>query len=356
MPISIWCELDGKVFWANENHLSLWKQSGKDQFTIDAFNLHAPIVLNGPSVGATLSIPTQPDARDYEICLFEYEGREFYFALTADSVQNARIERQRFVENISESFANSPTGIAVFDQQHGLSMFNPALTKLLDIPPSWLASSPSIEDFLSKLRYHGAMPEPRDFNKWRTEFISDLNDPDFQYQDDWNMPNGSIYNVSAYPNSNGAVTFYFEDISGRVLVEREYRSHLDNLYNAFDALDCAVIMFERSGEMAFANQEFDKLWGKEFSRSVVVPDIIAVSRFWSEQCMPSPTFGDLRDFVFQLDDKETWTADLTLKTGEALEATFTPLINGQTFCVFQRKAYGAQPPVFETHEKSIAKA
>ncbi|GHA47634.1 hypothetical protein GCM10008927_10600 [Amylibacter ulvae] len=344
------------MFWANDKHLSLWKNSGEDQFTIKMYNLQAPIVLNGPSVGATLTLPNQPDSLDYEICKFEFEGREFYFAVTTESAQNAKIERKRFVENISESFANSPTGIAVFDQQHGLSMFNPALTKLLDLAPSWLASAPSIDEFLTKLRYHGAMPEPRDFKKWRNEFINDLSDPNFQYQDDWNMPDGSVYNVSAYPNSNGAVTFYFEDISGRVLVEREYRSHLDNLYNAFDVLDCAVIMFERSGEMAFANQEFDKLWGKEFSRSVVVPDILAVSRVWSEQCMPSPIFGDLRDFVFQLDDKETWNADLTLKTGETIEATFTPLINGQTFCVFQHKAYAARSPVVETRQQSIAKA
>ena len=64
-------------------------------------------------------------------------------------------------------------GLAVFDKNRRLGLFNPALTDLVKIDAVWLAGRPSLRDFLERLRETRQMPEQKDFASWRRK-LSEL--------------------------------------------------------------------------------------------------------------------------------------------------------------------------------------
>ena len=354
-PVMIWCERANKLIWFNKFHEEMSKKYGIESLTLADFVLQSPIKLDGTLVQGTLENAKTKEITELDLSTLVFQGTTYYMGQCKSSPAGDHLEGQRFVKNVTETFGNAPVGVAMFDKTRGLSMFNPALSNLLELSPTWLAGAPSMKEFLNRLHDKGALPEPRDFNAWRDDLIAmDFEKSGSHYRDDWNMPNGNVFTVSAYPHKDGSITLYAEDITGRLLVEQEFRNHLDALYAAFDAIDDPIALFDPSGELSFANTAFDTVWGEPFSQSIILPSILSISKVWVELCVPSPAFGDLREFIFQLGEKERWTSNIELKSGQRFELVVTPLAHGQTLCEFRhvsRSIEFAKPKMRRTRGK-----
>ena len=126
----------------------------------------------------------------------------------------AEASLRRFVETLTETFAHLPIGLAVFDKNRRLGLFNPALTELVKIDAVWLAGRPSLRDFLERLRETRQMPEQKDFASWRRK-LSELEEGarEGTYEESWQLPSGKIFRVTGRPHPQGALAFLFEDIS-----------------------------------------------------------------------------------------------------------------------------------------------
>lgn len=146
--------------------------------------------------------------------LFELESE---LAASKDSLN-------RFTETLSTTFANMSDGLAIFDADKSLYLFNPALSELLDLDPVWLARRPSISDFISRLREKRHLPEKRNFLAWR-RLLTELCDTAQKdvYNEEWFLPDGRVFRVSGQAHPRGAVAFLFEDISESVARDRQRR-------------------------------------------------------------------------------------------------------------------------------------
>ena len=155
-------------------------------------------------------------------------GETMGFALDADDLVAAEASLRRFVETLTETFAHLPIGLAVFDKNRRLGLFNPALTELVKIDAVWLAGRPSLRDFLERLRETRQMPEQKDFASWRRK-LCELEEGarEGTYEESWQLPSGKIFRVTGRPHPQGALAFLFEDISTSIMLERKYRSELE---------------------------------------------------------------------------------------------------------------------------------
>ena len=325
IPAVMWIETDQVVTWSNTAFQTLQKSLGKD-LRISNFIVSESVENKQNSLRASIKQPKQNPTLYFDISTRVSRKGSFYIAMSANAAVTAENDRARFIQTLSETFAHLPIGMAVFDKERDLSLFNPALASLLDVSALWLAKKPSLRDFLDRLHDKGALPEPRNFKSWRDQIIEmERSAETGTYFDDWHMPNDKVFRVTGRPHPKGAVAFVFEDISRTVAAERAYRMEIERLYAALDAVDGGIIIFDAVGALSFANKSFDSIWNTEFSNSLSCPTAIEVAEVWNERCIPSPVLGEIREFVQSIGDRERWAGRLGTKSGLSLEVRAIPM-------------------------------
>ena len=236
------------------------------------------------------------EPRWYEISQSPGAGGETVgFALDADDLVAAEASLRRFVETLTETFAHLPIGLAVFDKNRRLGLFNPALTDLVKIDAVWLAGRPSLRDFLERLRETRQMPEQKDFASWRRK-LSELEEGarEGTYEENWQLPSGKIFRVTGRPHPQGALAFLFEDISTAIQLERKYRSELELSQATLDRMSEAVAVFDASGMLVFVNSAFERLWGLDPMERLDGPGVARDDRALGRALRAEPGLGAAR--------------------------------------------------------------
>ncbi len=333
-PVMIWSERGNHVSWSNASFQKLCATSKRDirfrDFILD-------MNMKGDEKTKIARLPAQKDQPEmiFELSRRELEGLIVYSATAATRLTAAEEERQRFIQILSETFAHLPVGIAVFDKNRDLSLFNPALVEFLECASSWLAKSPSLRSFLDHLHDVGLLPEPRDYKSWREQIIDmEESATSGTYHEDWYLPNSRVLRVTGRPHPKGSVVFLFEDITRAVSIERDYRVELERYHAVFDSLDAGAALFDQTGRLTFVNHAFDALWGSNFLESLENPDIADLTVFWQSKSQPDPIFGEIRDFQRQNGERVNWSGKIQLKTGQGLFVGITPLPDNSIFVEF----------------------
>lgn len=199
----------------------------------------------------------------YDCYIHQYGEERIFFALPADAaVQAERILRE-FVQTLTKTFAALHVGLAIFDRQRNLQLFNPALLELTGLPVEFVAARPRLADFLDQLRERRMVPEPKDYRSWR-EHIGNLEAAAAlgHHVEEWSLPRGQTIRVTGCPHPDGAVAFLFEDITSETSMARQFRAELGLCRTVLDAQDDALAVFARDGQLVLSNRAYRDLWGE----------------------------------------------------------------------------------------------
>ena len=237
----------------------------------------------------------------------------------------------QFMQTMSATFAHLQIGIAVFDVHNELSLFNPALTQHLALRPEWLLKKPNLLGFLDKLRNTHVLPEPKDYTSWRKTFLkierSAMKD---DYNEDWGLPDGRALRVIGRPHPSGTVVFLFEDVTAILAMERRFRSQICTLKTTLNAATTGFIVFDRKGKMTLQNTLLMQSLGLE-NTPITIRDF---SHTTQHVFLPTPVWGDLRQYIEDTGERSAWQADIETRTGERFSVNFIPLTTGETLCEF----------------------
>lgn len=246
---------------------------------------------------------------------------------------------KRFTEALSTTFANMPNGLAIFDADKSLYLFNPALSGLLDLDPVWLARRPSISAFVGMLREKRHLPEKRNFLAWR-RLLTGLQDTDPQntYEDEWTLPDGRIFRVSGQPHPRGAVAFLFEDISASIASDRQRYVEANLNKSILDELPDAIVIIQSSGLASFTNTKFTELFGKEFCEMLRERGITDISKDMPLGPDAAAFWSKLRDSVSVTENPASWNRQRTDQVSEDISANVSALPDGSALVVLRRKA------------------
>lgn len=329
------------VTWANQAYLSL--VASED----DAGELVWPLpaVFDEPDINSSslfprrvrITAPLNNATLWFDYHRFPSVRGHLHFALAADNVVRAEQSLREFVQTLAKTFAHLSVGLAVFDRQRQLAVFNPALADLTTLTPDFLSARPTLSSFLDRLREARMVPEPKDFSAWK-QMMTDLEKAAAtgQYEETWSLASGQTFRVSGRPHPDGAVAFLFEDISAEISLTRRFRAEIELGQSVIDALDDAVAVFSGAGDLVMSNAAHAGLWGFDPSESLSRFTVHDATRNWQSQCLPTPVWGDLRDFVGDMGPRADWDADLTLMNGNRLSAHFSPLQAGAVLVRFAR--------------------
>lgn len=337
VPALVWRQdAAGRITWINRAYLDTLRRLRGDA----AAAIWPPAPLFDPSQppdSGHSRLPLQTgDGPSWYDSFATPLGQETLFTATdASDVVAAETRLAELTQTLSRTFASLATGLAVFDRSRQLTLFNPALTDLTTLPPEFLAGRPSLPAFLDKLRERQMIPEPRNYKSWRSR-ITELEAAaaDGTYRETWTLPMGRTYRVTGQPHMDGAVAFLFEDISAEIALTRRFRSELDLGQAVLDSLDEAIAVFSRSGVLTLSNASYAALWGADPGTGLKDITVVDASRTWLARSVPSPFWGDLRQFVLDPANRAEWTGDVRLRDGRGLDCRVVPIQGGATLVGF----------------------
>lgn len=348
-PDPIWKEDgQGTIIWANRAYLALADRctgpapDGAAEWPPLAVFPDLPVGDPPSDEPFRLSVAPDPDQPPawYEITTVLREGEVMRFATDVTAVVEAEAARLRFVQTLTKTFADLATGLAIFDKQRSLVMFNPALIDLTGLSPRFLSSRPGLPAFLDALRDGRVLPEPGDYGDWKRQVGAIIRGTSAgTYDESWALPDGKTYRVRARPHPDGATALLFEDVSSEVSSLRRFRSQMELGQSALDHLPEAVAVLSATGTILLTNAACDALFPVTARDGGTCED-------WLARLTPDDGVRQLLAALGSTDTDDRPGIPLRLADGCRLVARLSPLGHGNLMVRFVPHA----PALIDTGE------
>ncbi|RCW83872.1 PAS-domain containing protein [Paracoccus lutimaris] len=334
-PMLAWRQdRNGNVTWANSAYLDLAEaKSGGET----VWPLPQPIDLSarpapGPANGASRRVQVEYDGhvRWYDCHIHEVADQTVAIALPADAAVRAERSLREFVQTLTKTFADLPIGLAIFDRDRNLQLFNPALIDLTGLATGFLTARPTLYAFLDRLREARMVPEPKDYRSWRNQMNSlEAAAASGHHVEIWSLPGGQTYRVTGRPHPDGAVAFLFEDITSEISLTRKFRADLSLGAEVLDALEDAVAVFGGNGDLLTSNRRYLELWGST-SRPTLDDHIAG----WLAASGQSPGLTALREALNAALPDEPLRGAMAGPSGGLMSWGLRPLSGGRVLISF----------------------
>lgn len=348
LPAPVWREDgQGAVCWANRAYLLLSDAfgDGEDCLVWPLPRLF-PHEAAPPTTPRRLRLARAAGPLWFDCHSFVLTDGALHYAQPADATIRAETALRDFVQTLTKTFAGLPIGLAIFDRERRLQLFNPALIDLTQLSPDFLSARPTLYALLDRLRESRMMPEPKDYRSWRLQMtaLEKAAAAGF-HTETWNLPGGQTYRVTGRPHPDGAVAFLVEDISAEVSLTRRFRAELELSQEVLDLMPEAVAVFRTSGELALSNRAYDALWQVEPGTTLGRVTILDATRRWQEICGASMLWPQARAFCLRSAERLTIEGEVPLPDGTPLRCRFVPIQGGAMLAGFTPAAVplGALP-------------
>lgn len=343
-PYLVWQETpDGEINWANAAYLSLVNSVSSNLNNNSwpparIFDISKTTIddLNPQTVRIAVNIHESSEELWFELSCKKVNEFILCFAIPADATVKAETRQKEFIQTLTKTFAHISIGLAIFDKNRKLALFNPALTDMTRLPIDFLSLRPTLFAMLDRLRENQMMPEPKDYKSWREKMAAlERAAVDGTYEEIWDLPGGQIYRVIGRPHPDGAVALMFEDISAEISLTRNFRHELEIGQSVLDTLDDAVVVFSATGSIIMSNTAYSQLWGVDPGTSFGEIGISDAIQNWQEICDPTPLWAELQNFIGSSGLRTEWYGDAILDDGRPLACRFSPLSSGTTLVQFR---------------------
>ncbi|MEX0370363.1 MAG: PAS-domain containing protein [Tateyamaria sp.] len=336
-PYPIWLT-DGSmtVIWCNEAYQALsteMRDADKDCGTV--FDFTPTDFTGGKSVRVPVRKHHSNATQWFNVTATRSGALTVFHAVDIDAVIQAEVAQRNFVQTLAKTFAQLSIGLAIFDRNSQLALFNPALVDLTSLPAEFLSGRPDMLSFFDRLRDNRVMPEPKNYGSWRQEISEMINAASHgSYQETWTLDTGHTYRVSGRPHPDGAVAFLIEDITAEVSLTRNFRAELELGQSLMDTFEDALVVFSSAGVLTFCNAAYRDMWKLDPDNSFADVTIVDSLQAWQEQCAPDPAWGDIRDFVMKLGERASWDAQVKHHQTGTLHIQISPIASGATVIRF----------------------
>ncbi|HHB81380.1 MAG TPA: hypothetical protein ENK83_06510, partial [Aliiroseovarius sp.] len=140
----------GEIIWANRAYLDL-AEILSEGATIAAWPparlFDAP--EDGAAAGAEtprvkLRLPEEDVEKWFELHRAKLENDTLFTAVPIENLIRAETSLSEFITTLTGTFAHLPIGLAIFNKERKLTLFNPALTDLTMFPAEFLCAQPTL--------------------------------------------------------------------------------------------------------------------------------------------------------------------------------------------------------------------
>lgn len=332
----VWqCNTQGRVLWSNSAYGDFARRLKPDDPEDDLFGLILPSDAMPQKSRINVKSATRDKGFWFEVTSIKSGDTWLNYAVDIDAIVNAETAQRNFVQTLAKTFAHLPIGLAIFDRDRRLALFNPALIDLTALPAEFLSGRPNLLSFFDHMRENRMIPEPKNYVGWREQMASLVAAAtDDRYSETWTLPSGLTYKITGRPHPDGAVAFVLEDISAEISLTRRFRAELELNQSVIEVFDDAVAVFSSLGVLTFCNGAYREFWKTDPDSAFAEMTVLDAVRLWQESCQPTKIWHKLRDFILNLSDRTPWTSTLTLNSGDPLHCRIDPVAGGATVIRF----------------------
>lgn len=327
-PQLIWqYDAEGNILWMNASYeKAVLASSARNSDLFPDLEKHVS--------GTERVQPVGQDQVWFDVTTIAQNDQTLCFATETTALVRADKDRREFVKTLGKTFADLATGLAIFDRERQLKMFNPALLEMSKLPFTFLSGRPRIDTFLDRLRELQMMPEPKDYASWREQFTAvETGALDGTFCENWALPDGQTFRVTGRPHPDGAFALLFEDISAELSLTRRFRTEIETSQAVLDNIPEAIAVFSNAGTLVLSNSAYAELWGTE-TVGLLHRDATRELTTWKANTVTSPAWAELRELLHASGHRKPWVGDMLLLDGRPLRCHATPLEGGMTMLRF----------------------
>jgi len=260
-----------------------------------------------------------------------------HHAMDVNAIVKSEVAQRNFVQTLAKTFAQLSIGLAIFDRNGQLALFNPALIDLTELPAEFLSGRPTLLSFFDRMRENRRMPEPKNYHSWRQQIAEVIAAAtDGRYQETWTLETGQTYRVKGRPHPDGAIAFLIEDITAEVSLTRNFRAELELGQSLMDSFDDALAVFSSSGVLSFCNRAYRDLWSMDPDNSFADVTIQDCVRIWEEKTDAGVDWTELTNFVLDFGETSSWDMPARLSSGQELTCIVSRIASGATILRFEQ--------------------
>ncbi|WP_373355364.1 PAS-domain containing protein [Pseudoroseicyclus sp. CXY001] len=354
-PLPIWkIDRTGRISWANSAYLTLCDMmrpmegaagDGRDWPPPIIFDQLAPPASEDDpaSTRCDISLPGAARAQSFDITLVRRGGELIAYAVDVTEMAEATQARAEFVQTLSKTFAQLSIGLAIFDRQRRLMIFNPAFTDLTGFAVSFLSGRPTLASVLDRMRDKHILPEPKNYRSWREQLTRvESQARQGTFGETWVLPSGQTIRVTGRPHPDGALAFLFEDITGEVALTRHFREEMDLAQAVLDRTEEGIAVFTAGGRLSLANEPYEDMWGPAEARLSELVISSEIERW--RQAAPSRVWQRLRETAETRSARRGWVGLVKRRDGRMLRLRVEPLPAGALLVGFLQTGLPDRPP------------
>ena len=334
VPVLAWAQDGGgQIVWANDAYIDMLGHVAGGGLPL-TWPLPA-LFADAPQSGRLL-LNLDLGPRWYAHRSEERGGQVLHFATPIDSAVQSELARREMLQMLTRTFAALPIGLALFDAERRLQVFNPALVDLTGLDPFFLAARPDLGQVLHILREQRLLPEPKDFTTWRDELMRlEAAAANGTYNEEWILPGGRTYQVRGSPQPNGALAFFIQDVTSDATLLRGIRAEVEFTDQVMDALPHAIVAFDRKGQTTLSNTAYAELWGQDPCVDLFDAGFEQALAAWQKACDSGPGLERLARFVAAESDGTHFATTATLRDGCPIAIQARHLAQGGVLVCFR---------------------
>lgn len=180
-------------------------------------------------------------------------------AIDVSELETARDELRRAKASNADTLDRLTAGVAVFGPDARLVFHNAAFRAMWDLPAEALAAGVEEGALLDRLRSERKLPEQSNFRDWRARHLGAYGGGE-QREEWWYLPDGRTLRVVALPNSEGGMTYVYENVTERISLESRLTALSQLQGETLDHLAEAVAVFGTDGRLRLFNPVFAEIW------------------------------------------------------------------------------------------------
>ncbi|HEY4471108.1 MAG TPA: ATP-binding protein [Stellaceae bacterium] len=187
-------------------------------------------------------------------------GGTIGFACDRTDREAAEAELRRHINAHADVLETIRASVAIYGPDKRLKFFNAAFASMWRIPEDWLATQPSFEEVLERLRKARCLPEAADFRAFKSEQLGLFTSVIRPQQDLLHLPDGRTLLLSISPHPFGGLTFVYEDVSDRLALERSCNTLTKVRRATLDHLFEGIAVYGSDGRLKLHNPAYLALW------------------------------------------------------------------------------------------------
>jgi signal transduction histidine kinase len=257
------------------------------------------------------------------------DGGSIGYAGDLTALEAARGELARHTAAHATVLENIAVAIAIYGPDQKLSFFNAAFAQLWQLESDFLASSPSLDEVLERLRERRRLPEHVDFRAFKAQqraMFTSLIQPQEELL---HLPDERTLRLVVSPHPFGGLTFVYEDVTDRLALQRSYNTLIEVQRETLDHLYEGIAVFGSDGRLKLWNPAYARIWKLAPEDLAGEPHIATIVERFADFFRGVAAWDETRErIIARITAHAASSSRLERADGSVLQAVIVPLPDG----------------------------